>query len=228
MPNFQNPLGSLMPDAHKQALMTMLAAADIPLVEDDVYGELYFGASQPRPAKAFDRHGLVMHCASFSKSLAPGYRVGWVAAGCYAQRIERLKWMTTLSTAVPSQQALAMYLDSGGYDRHLRKLRGVLAKLQQVALHAIERHFPSGTRVTRPVGGYFLWVELPREIDALLLQRLALAQQISLAPGQLFSADRRFTHYVRINYGLPDERRLSAAVATVGRLATSLLQGRSE
>ena len=149
--------------------------------------------------------------------------MGWVAAGRYAQRIERLKLMTTLSTAVPSQQALAVYLDTGGYDRHLRKLRGVLAKLQRVALHAIERHFPTGTRVTQPAGGYFVWVELPQRIDALVLQQQALAQQISLAPGQLFSADRRFTNCVRINYGLPDERRLSAGLMTVGRLATSLL-----
>ncbi len=225
MPNFQNPLGSSMPDVNRQALAEMLAASSIPLIEDDVYAELYFGEERPRPAKAFDRAGSIMHCSSFSKSLAPGYRVGWVAAGRYAQRIERLKLMTTLSAAVPSQEALAVYLDKGGYDRHLRKLRGVLAQLQQVALHAIARHFPPGTRVTRPSGGYFVWVELPMQIDALALQRLALAQQISLAPGQLFSADHRFTNCVRINYGLPDERRLSAAVATVGRLAASLLKG---
>ena len=87
MPNFQNPLGSLMPDAKKKKLVELLGARNVPLIEDDVYGELFFGARKPPPAKAFDRHGLVMHCSSFSKCLAPGYRVGWVAAGRFAQRI---------------------------------------------------------------------------------------------------------------------------------------------
>lgn len=224
MTNFQNPLGSLMPDANKQSLIDMLAASGVPLIEDDVYGELYFGVQPPRPAKAFDREGLVMHCSSFSKCLAPGYRVGWVAAGRQMQRIERLKLMTTLSAAVPSQEALAGYLDRGGYDRHLRKLRALFERQQAVALSAIERHFPSGTRVTRPSGGYFVWVEMPQRIDALVLQRLALAQQISLAPGQLFSADHRFTNCIRINYGFSDERRLTEALQNVGRMATSALK----
>jgi DNA-binding transcriptional MocR family regulator len=224
MPNFQNPLGSLMPDERKQALVELLATNNIPLIEDDVYGELFYGSQQPKPAKAWDSHGGVMHCGSFSKCLAPGYRVGWVAAGRYAQQIERLKLMTTISTAVPSQEALAVYLDGGGYDRHLRKLRGALASAQQVALHMIDRHFPAGTRVTRPAGGYFVWVELPSQTDALELQRLALMQQISIAPGQLFSADHRFTNCIRINYGLADERRLCEALKTLARLAISLQQ----
>lgn len=223
MPNFQNPLGSLMPDEKKQALVNLLAKHDVPLIEDDVYGELYFGTRRPRPAKAFDRKGLVMHCASFSKCLAPGYRVGWAAAGRFAQKVERMKLMTTLSAAIPSQEALAEYLDQGGYDRHLRKLRQTLAAQQEIALRGIAQHFPKGTRVTRPEGGYFLWVELPREVDALKLHRLALSQQISLAPGHLFSADRSFTHFVRINYGHPDDKRFEAALKTVGKLASTLL-----
>jgi DNA-binding transcriptional MocR family regulator len=224
MPNFQNPLGSLMPDDAKQALVRLLAVHEVPLIEDDVYGELYFGARQPLPAKAHDRNGMVMHCASFSKCLAPGYRVGWVAAGRYARQVERMKLMTTLSAAIPSQQALAEYLDQGGYDRHLRKLRLTLARQREIASAAVSRYFPAGTRITRPAGGYFLWVELPQDIDALELQRLALAHRISLAPGQLFSTERRFKHFVRINYGHPDARTLVDALKTVGRLAGSLVK----
>mgnify|MGYP002133893309 CR=1 FL=1 len=123
MPNFQNPLGSLMPDSAKRDLVELLAKHEVPLIEDDVYGELYFGSQKPKPAKAWDRNGLVMHCSSFSKSLAPGYRVGWVAAGRFATAVQRLKLMTTLSAATPSQQALSEYLAQGGYDRHLRALR---------------------------------------------------------------------------------------------------------
>ncbi|WP_228897887.1 PLP-dependent aminotransferase family protein [Acidovorax sp. Leaf73] len=222
MPSFQNPLGSLMPEGKKSELVALLARHGVPLIEDDVYGELHYGPQRPPPAKAFDGTGLVMHCSSFSKSLAPGYRVGWVAAGRFATAVQRLKLMTTLSAATPSQQALSEYLAQGGYDRHLRALRRSLEQQQAIALEAVAKHFPRGTRVSRPEGGYFLWAELPQEVDALALHRQALAQGISLAPGQIFSADRRFAHCVRINYGHPAHDRLQPALECVGRLATVL------
>jgi DNA-binding transcriptional MocR family regulator len=222
MPSFQNPLGSLMPEDKKCELVALLARHQIPLIEDDVYGELHFAPHRPPPAKAFDGEGLVMHCSSFSKSLAPGYRVGWVAAGRHATAVQRLKLMTTLSAATPSQQALSEYLAQGGYDRHLRQLRRSLAQQQGMALAAVARHFPRGTRVAQPEGGYFLWVELPPQVDALQLHRQALRQGISLAPGQIFSADRRFANCVRINYGHPAQSRLESALATVGALASAM------
>lgn len=224
MPNFQNPLGSLMPDANKRALVDLLRKHQVPLIEDDVYGELYYGPTRPRPAKAYDRDGLVMHCSSFSKCLAPGYRVGWVAAGRYARQIQRLKLMTTLSAAVPSQEGIAEYLTHGGYDRHLRHLRHALEVQQALTRQAIARHFPAGTRVTQPEGGYFLWVELPPSIDALALHQQALLHDISIAPGQLFSNDRRFKHFIRINYGHADDTRIAAAMRTVGMLACALMR----
>ena len=222
MPNFQNPLGSLMPEANKRALVELLARRGVPLIEDDVYGELYFGARKPPPAKAYDREGLVLHCGSFSKSLAPGYRVGWAAAGRYAQDVARRKLMGSLAAAIPSQEGLAEYLRHGGYDRHLRQLRRALAGHQALALRSIEKHFPSGTRTTRPEGGYFLWVELPPSVDALQVHRLALAQDISVAPGHLFSADRRFRNFLRINHGHPDDRRTAQAIRTLGQIVRSL------
>ncbi|HVL45320.1 MAG TPA: PLP-dependent aminotransferase family protein, partial [Acidovorax sp.] len=225
MPSFQNPLGSLMPEGKKRELVALLARHGVPLIEDDVYGELHFGPQLPPPAKAFDGQGLVMHCGSFSKSLAPGYRVGWVAAGRQATAVQRLKLMTTLSAATPSQQALSEYLAQGGYDRHLRQLRRSLGEQQAIALAAVAQHFPRGTRVSRPEGGYFLWVELPPPVNALELHRLALQQGISLAPGQIFSADQRFAHCVRINYGHPAQGRLEPALRTVGELAARLAQG---
>ena len=222
MSNFQNPLGSLMPEEKKRALAALLAQHDVPLIEDDVYAELYFTAQRPLPVKAFDKQGLVMHCSSFSKSLAPGYRVGWAAAGRFAQPVERMKLMTTLSAAIPSQQALSGYLDQGGYDRHLRKLRQTLRRQRDRTGALIARHFPPGTRVTRPDGGYFLWVELPPQVDALQLHELALAQQISIAPGHLFSASDAFRHCIRINYGHPDDGRCERALKNVGELAARL------
>ena len=219
MTSFQNPLGSLMPPEKKQALVDLLAAHDVPLIEDDVYGELYFGAQRPALAKRFDSKGIVMHCSSFSKCLAPGFRVGWAAAGRYARQVERLKLTTSLAAAMPSQLALADYLGQGGYERHLRQLRAALASRQRQMLAAIGQHFPAGTRVTQPQGGYFLWVVLPESVDALELHRQALAHGISIAPGPMFSAQRDFRNCIRLNYGHLWDERHAAAIATLGALA---------
>lgn len=219
MTNFQNPLGSLMPEAKKKALVALLTRYGVPLIEDDVYGELYFGTQRPRPAKAFDESGIVMHCSSFSKSLAPGYRVGWVLGGRYTQAIMRNKLTTSLGTAVPTQAALAAYLQKGGFDKHLRQLRQTLALQQQEVMHAVARYFPKGTRTTRPVGGYFLWVELPEGTDVLGIHRAALEQGIGLAPGPIFSSRGDFQNCLRLNFGHPLDARMRAGLAILGRLA---------
>ena len=225
MPNLQNPLGASMPLEHKKTLVELITRHEVPLIEDDVYAELHFGVRRPQPAKAFDRQGWVMHCSSFSKSLAPGYRLGWVAAGRFARAVERLKLTSTISVAVPSQVAVLEFLRHGGFDKHLRQLRATLAHQQALALRAVARHFPAGSRATQPEGGYFLWLELPEQVDALALHRLALSHSISTAPGQMFSADRRFRHHLRLNYGHPSPRQLEAALKTLGQLAVGLLGG---
>jgi len=219
MTQFQNPLGSLMPNEKKRDLVALLARHEIPLIEDDVYSELYFGDARPVSAKAYDRHGLVLHCSSFSKCLAPGFRIGWTVAGRYAQAVQRLKLVTTLSASGPSQGALAQYLEQGGYDRHLRRLRGALALQQERMLDAVARYFPPGTRVTRPQGGFFLWLEMQPDADALALHRAALAHGISVAPGPIFSASGQFGNALRLNYGHPWDDRLEDAMRLLGRLA---------
>jgi DNA-binding transcriptional MocR family regulator len=223
MTNFQNPLGSLLADAKKKALVALLSQYQVPLIEDDVYGELYFGDKRPAPAKAFDKEGLVMHCSSFSKCLAPGYRVGWVATGRYAQSIERLKLTTTLSASVPAQAALALYLQKGGYDKHLRNLRHTLLVNQIKFIETIERCFPKGTRLTPPQGGYFLWMKLPDGVNALEVHRRALANGISIAPGPIFSAQKGFTDYIRLNYGHLWDMRTEASLATLGAIVEDLI-----
>ena len=221
MTNFQNPVGASMPEAKKQALVELLARHQVPLIEDDVYAELYYSQQAPKPAKAFDTQGLVMHCGSFAKSLAPGYRIGWVAAGRFAQKIERLKLMTSLCASMPAQAAIADYLQHGGYDRHLRKLRYALEGQQANMLAAIARHFPAQTRVSQPSGGYFLWLELPEQMDALKLFHMALAQGISIAPGPIFSPTRRFGNCIRLNYGSPWHDGAEQAMETLGRIIRS-------
>jgi DNA-binding transcriptional MocR family regulator len=139
MTSFQNPTGATLSNTKKQALVELLAKYEVPLIEDNVYSELRFETVPVRPAKFFDRQGLVLHCGSFAKSLAPGYRIGWAAAGRFAEQLERAKWMTTLSASVPAQRAIADYLEHGGYDRFLRKLRRELAAQQTDMLSAIDR-----------------------------------------------------------------------------------------
>jgi len=219
MSSFQNPLGSLMPPDKKRALVAMLNAHGVPLIEDDVYAELHFAAQPALPAKAFEQDGLVLHCGSFSKCLAPGYRVGWVAAGRLAPTLQRLKLSSSLSGSWPAQAALAEYLQGGGFDHHLRGLRAALAQQRDAMLAAVARHFPAGTRMTRPQGGYFLWVELPEGCDSLALHAQALAEGISLAPGPMFSARREFGRCLRLNYGQPWAEGLERAVARLGALA---------
>jgi len=215
---FQNPLGSLMPEAKKRDLVELLARYDLPLIEDDVYSELYEGKEAPLPAKAYDRRGLVLHCSSFSKCLAPGYRVGWAAPGRLAREVERLKLMTSLSGSIPVQAALAEYLQEGGYDHHLRSLRASLQAQRNSLFDAVNRLFPNGTRVVRPAGGYFVWVELPVGVDAMALHRAALAQSISLAPGPMFSARAEFQHHIRLTCGQGWNEALERAMRALARL----------
>ncbi len=218
MTNFQNPLGSTMPDAKKRDLVALLARHRTPLIEDDVYAELHFAAQRPKPAKAFDAEGWVLHCSSFSKCLAPGYRIGWAAPGRYLREVSRLKLSTSLTASVPAESALAAFLERGGYDRHLRRLRQGLAQQQEAMVAAIANHFPATTRITRPRGGYFLWAELPPGTDAIDLHRRALARDISIAPGPIFSSRGEFGNFLRLNYGSPWDERAEAAMATLGKL----------
>ena len=164
-----------------------------------------------------------MHVSSFSKCLAPGYRIGWVAAGRYAEQVQRQKLSTSIATTVPVQIALAEYLKQGGFDKHLRALRRSLASQEAALVEAVEAHFPDGTRLARPRGGYFLWLELPRIVDVLRLHREALELGISIAPGPIFSAKREFGHCLRLNFGHPDLALRGDAVATLGRLIAAQL-----
>ncbi|PRH12189.1 aminotransferase-like domain-containing protein [Burkholderia multivorans] len=221
MTNFQNPTGVTLSIEKKRALVELLAARDVPLIEDDVYGELHFGPDYPLPARAFDRHGLVMHCSSFSKTLAPGYRIGWAAAGRFAEKVQRLKLMTTLSASIPAQAGIANYLEYGGYDRHLRKLRGALQAQLDRMEDALRRWLPPGVDWVRPEGGYFLWLAFPDAIDAMALHRQAIARGISVAPGPLFSAAHGFARCVRVNFGHPWSGDIERAIRVLGELAAA-------
>jgi DNA-binding transcriptional MocR family regulator len=222
MTTFQNPLGATLSAEKKRELVQLLAARGIPLIEDDVYAELYFGDERPKPAKAFDTQGLVLSCGSFSKCLAPGYRLGWIAAGRYARDVQRRKITSTLATSMPIQSGIALMLRQEAYDAHLAKLRHALKVQQQGALASLRRHFPrSSYSVAVPEGGYFLWVELEEGVDALEVHRRALESGISVAPGPMFSARREFRNCLRLNYGHPWTAQMDRAIGELGSIIRS-------
>jgi DNA-binding transcriptional MocR family regulator len=218
VPNFSNPLGALMPDAAKEKVADMLAARGIPLIEDDVYGEFYYGRQRPRPIKAFDRSGNVLYCASLTKDVAPGLRIGWIDPGRYRSQVEVQKYLSTHSTPTLNQAVLARFLESGAYPRHMRRLRRTIASQMQSLLDGLARYFPPDVRYTRPQGGFVLWLEFPLEFDSLALHRLARQEGIGLAPGPLFSPRGDYRHCLRLSCAEPWTEAQQARLARLGEL----------
>ncbi|RQW82995.1 MAG: PLP-dependent aminotransferase family protein, partial [Geobacter sp.] len=218
IPNFNNPFGSRMPEENKQELVMLLERHNIPLIENDVYGDLGFMSERPGIAKRYDRKGLVIHCSSFSKTLAPGYRVGWVVAGRFQESIEKLKAVSNIATATLPQMAIAEFLANGGYDQYLRKIRGVYGLQTSLMAKAVEGCFPKGTRVNTPSGGFVLWVEMPEAVDSIKLYEEALRCGITIAPGTIFSATGKYGNFIRLNAAYWSKR-IEQAVSTVGELA---------
>lgn len=201
MSNFSNPMGGCMPDEHKKEVVKMLAEYKIPLIEDDMYGDLFFGNSRPKPCKAFDEDGLVLWCGSMSKTLAPGYRVGWIAAGRFKEAIVRQKYIHLISTPPIPQEAIANFMENNRYENHLRKLRQELHTNSIHFTQAIMNYFPKETKVITPQGGYMLWVELDKKIDTTELYYKAMQQDISIAPGRMFTLQEQYNNCMRLSYG---------------------------
>ncbi|HEY0296371.1 MAG TPA: PLP-dependent aminotransferase family protein [Bordetella sp.] len=221
MPNFQNPLGFQMPDEKKRELVELLTRHDVPAIENDVYGELYFGAARPSTLKTYDRKGLVLHCASFSKSLTAAYRIGWAMPGRYRAQVEKLKFLNTLTTPSIPQLAIAEYLEKDGYEHHMRRVRAMYQQQANLMRTVVDRFFPQGTRVSHPRGGYVLWIELPPQVDSMRLYRLALEKRITVAPGYMFSTSNVYRHCIRLNYSYAWSPEIERAVIEIGELAAA-------
>jgi len=222
--SYGNPLGHNMPLERRQRLVEMLAAARVPLIEDDVYGELPHEGPRLPACKSFDRDGGVLLCSSFSKTLAPGYRVGWTVPGRYHDAVERAKFAAGIANPTPTQLALAQFVADGGLDRHLRRLRRTYRDLRIRMSCAIQQWFPEGTRITRPGGGHVLWVELDPRVDSVALYRRAIAAGISILPGPLFSPSGRYGNFIRLNFAVPWSDEIERALRTLGGFAAEAAQ----
>lgn len=220
--NFSNPMGGCMPDENKKALVDMITRHKIPLIEDDIYGELYFGHHRPRTCKSFDKEGWVLHCGSLSKSLAPGYRVGWAVPGRFTEKVISLKLIYTITGTSLTQNAIAHFLSIGRYEYHLKKLRKALHTQCLRYIQGILQYFPPDTKVSRPQGGFVLWLELNKKINAYELYHLAVKHQISIAPGQVFSSGGQFSNCLRISYARPWDADIERALKILGVLVKKL------
>lgn len=223
MTNQQNPLGYTLSNEKKGRLIELLAKYDVFLIEDDVYSELYFGGKKPLPAKAFDPKGMTMHCSSFSKTLVAGFRIGWVAAGKMALPIQKLQLMSTLSASAPIQLALETYLSTRNYENHLRQLRRKLEQRKFAVWQTLCTHLPSSVNIDYSEGGYFLWVELPERLDATVLYELASKENISIAPGRMFSLNHEFDHCFRLNSSFECTAVQERAIKRLAELIQSML-----
>ena len=217
-----NPLGGSIPDARQKQLLKMAANFDIQIVEDDIYGELLFDVGSIRALKSNDAEGRVIYCSSFSKTISPGVRIGWIIPGKYQEEIQRLQTFSTHSACSVTQMAVSAYLENGGYDRHLRYIRHEYRKNISAVQLAVQRYFPEGTQMTRPTGGFILWVSLPARVNTKELHVQALERGISIAPGLIFSNTEQFNHCVRLNCGLPWSAEAERALKTLGELAGEL------
>lgn len=221
--NFHNPLGYVMSNAAKRQLVEIITGRGIPLIEDDIYGDLYFTETRPVPLKSFDREGLVLYCSSFTKSLAPDLRVGWTIPGRFKEKVKRIKFNSNVVSPQLNQIVAARFLASGAYERHLRKMRNSLKKQAANMMLGVARSFPEGTRVSAPKGGISLWVELDKRVDSLQLFEMARCENIAIVPGNLCSVTDRYNHCIRLNYGYPWSERLAEGVRSLGRMVHELI-----
>jgi DNA-binding transcriptional MocR family regulator len=208
-----------MPEASKQQVLSLCQTHDIAIIEDDIYGELYFGLQRPRSIYSYDEQGIVLLCSSFSKMLSRDLRLGWIAAGRYSEAVSKLKLATTLASSRVSQQGLSQYIAEGGLDRHLRRTRLQYRKRCQQLLGLVRLYFPMALSCSQPDGGLALWVELPNDADTVKLYNLARLKGIVLTPGRLFTAQERYRNFLRISFAHPwTEARQQALLDTAGLL----------
>lgn len=219
VPNFNTPLGYCMPDKSKREIVALLSKHNIPLIEDDTYGDIHFGSERPKCCKSFDTDGNVLWCGSVSKTLAPGYRVGWVAPGKYKDRILKLKLVHSLSATSVIHEAVGNFLMTGRYENHLRYFRKTLQENYQHYALAIADYFPEGTKISQPQGGLALWVAFLKEIDTVELYNYALKKRISIAPGRMFTLQNQFQNCMRLCIALPWTDGLKLKLKQLGNLA---------
>ncbi|TDO95942.1 PLP-dependent aminotransferase family protein [Marinomonas balearica] len=224
-PNYQNPTGATLSTENRQQLLKLSTEKSISIIEDDVYGELCYSDHRPKALLAENTNADITYCCSFSKSIAPGFRVGWIISPLHQSKIEHFSYVSSIATPTLTQTAIANFLENGAYDRHLRKTTSVYEDNLGKCIKAIKQYFPEQTEVSSPLGGFLLWITLPNSINALALHEDAIQSGIGILPGDVFSLGRQFSHHIRINYALPWSNKIEACLKELGELCVKQQKG---
>jgi len=219
-PNFCNPTGARIPIASRQRMVKMLGERDIPLIEDDIYGDLTFDLRPIPTCKAFDEKGLVLLCSSFSKTLSPGLRVGWIAGGRFDGQLLARKSASTVCTGALSQMIVSEFLREHRFSRVIAKASTAYGKNMHSLTACVRRTFPSGTVVAPPAGGFLLWVQMPVNFSSKRLLELSTKEGIIFVPGFKYSAHAMYGNCLRISATYWDKD-VEAQVTRLGELAAS-------
>lgn len=222
-PICNNPLGYTMPDDNKQRLIELAKQYDIAIIEDDIYGDLAYSYPRPRSIKSFDDDGRVLFCSSFSKTISPAFRTGWCAPGRYLQQVKHMKYVSTACGSILQPRAIAEFIAQGHYERHIRKMRTQYLKNRDRMIEWVGRYFPEGTKMSYPQGGFLLWVELPQKIDTVLLNEKLSEKNISIAPGILFTASKKYRNCLRLNYAQESNEDAHKALQEIGNISHQIL-----
>ena len=223
-PTCNNPLGYTMPESHIRRLLELARQYDIAIIEDDIYGDLSYTYPRPRTIKSFDEDGRVLFCSSFSKTISPAFRTGWCAPGRYVQQVKHMKYVSTACSSVLQPRAIAEFIAQGHYERHVRKMRAQYVNNRDRVIDWISRYFPEGTKATFPQGGFLLWVELPKSVDTVKLNEVLEEKNISIAPGILFTAAKKYRHCFRLNYSQETTEEIRQAIEILGKTIHSLIK----
>lgn len=222
IPNYSNPLGAVMSEKNKKALIKLAKKFDVMLIEDDIYGDIHFSAQRPAPLKACDQDERVIYCSSFSKSISPGMRVGWLAHKTLIDTLEYQKIITNISAAPLPQYLISAFLKSGRYEKHLRLMRVELEKSMMKMRSKVAQYFPKNTKMTAPRGGYVLWLELPEEVCSLDAAELAFDKGISIAAGPMFSSSGKYRNYIRLAFAIKWTDEVDNALQELGKIVKYL------
>ncbi|OJJ22190.1 hypothetical protein BKI52_09125 [marine bacterium AO1-C] len=217
--NFHNPTGTSLTTQAKKAIVEVATQHQVYIIEDDVYGDLYFGKNSPSTLKQFDTDGLVYYCSSFSKTLAPGFRIGYCLPGTKYQEFAKYKRLLSLGTNSVTQAALVNFMTTGRYDFHLKRLRKQLHLNMLKYGDTILSVFPKEVHLQVPEGGYVFWIGFPQPFDGYELYKKCLQEKILITPGEVFSTNGAYKNFIRISFSKPFDDTVDKALKRIGALA---------
>ena len=208
VPDFQNPTGRTWPLERRKKFMEIISKYEIPVIEDNPYGELRFEGESLPSLKSMDKKGLVIFLGTFSKIFCPGYRLGWT---CASQNILKkfifVKQGADLQASSISQREVSRFIDLYSLDNHVKKIKEVYARRRDLMLETMQEEFPEGIEYTHPDGGLFTWVELPKHLDTRVILKDCLENNVAYVPGGSFFPNGGNENCFRLNYSnMPDDR----------------------